>query len=311
MLQPLEIYNYSLTFKKTIDMNLKYTIPIIAIVLTACSGNTELSDAYGNFEVDDVIVSSEANGKLIYFNVEEGRQLASATRVSVVDTADFVLKRKQLNAQKKAVSSRLENIQSQIEVQIQKKKNLLVDKERVEKMFADGAATQKQRDDINGAIELVDKQIESIKTQKVSVTTELEVLKTQIAQVEESIRKCETLNPISGIVLEKFAEQGEITTFGRPLYKIANMSEMILRVYVSGTQLAQIKLGQEVEVLIDDTQKLNRQLTGTISWISESAEFTPKIIQTKEERVSMVYAVKIKVKNDGSLKIGMPGEVNF
>ena len=311
MLQPLEIYNYSLTFKKTMDMNLKYTIPIIAIVLTACSGNTELSDAYGNFEVDDVIVSSEANGKLIYFNVEEGRQLASATRVSVVDTADFVLKRKQLNAQKKAVSSRLENIQSQIEVQIQKKKNLLVDKERVEKMFADGAATQKQRDDINGAIELVDKQIESIKTQKVSVTTELEVLKTQIAQVEESIRKCETLNPISGIVLEKFAEQGEITTFGRPLYKIANMSEMILRVYVSGTQLAQIKLGQEVEVLIDDTQKLNRQLTGTISWISESAEFTPKIIQTKEERVSMVYAVKIKVKNDGSLKIGMPGEVNF
>ena len=186
-----------------------------------------------------------------------------------------------------------------------------MDKERIEKLLKDGAATKKQLDDINGRIDLVNSQIASIKTQNVSVISELEVVNTQISQVEESINKCNIKNPIEGIVLEKYAEENEITTFGKPLYKIADMHEMILRVYVSGSQLPQIKIGQEVEVLIDKDAKSNTKFSGIISWISESAEFTPKIIQTKEERVNMVYAVKVKVQNDGSLKIGMPGEVNF
>ena len=292
-------------------MKSRYLIPVLAIVLASCTGNENLSDAYGNFEVDDIIVSAEANGKLLLLNVEEGKRINANELVAVIDTIDYVLKRKQLKAQKKAISSRIENIQSQIDVQKQQKKNLLIDQKRIEKLLNDGAATQKQLDDINGQIDLVNSQIESIKTQNASVISELEVINTQISQIEESINKCNIKNPIEGIVLEKYAEENEITTFGKPLYKIADMHEMILRVYVSGSQLPQIKIGQEVEVLIDEDAKSNKKLTGIVSWISESAEFTPKIIQTKEERVNMVYAVKVKVQNDGSLKIGMPGEVNF
>lgn len=292
-------------------MKTRYFIPLIAIVLASCNGSSNLSDAYGNFEVDEVIVSAEANGKLLLLNVEEGKIVKANQLVAVIDTIDYVLMRKQLKAQKRAISSRIENIQSQIDVQEQQKKNLLIDKERIEKLLKDGAATKKQLDDINGQIDLIDSQIESIKTQNVAVVSELEVVSTQISQVDESINKCNIKNPIEGIVLEKYAEENEITTFGKPLYKIADMHEMILRVYVSGSQLPQINIGQEVEVLIDKDAESNQKLKGTVSWISESAEFTPKIIQTKEERVNMVYAVKIKVKNDGVLKIGMPGEVNF
>ena len=292
-------------------MKTRYLISIIAIVLASCNGSKDLSDAYGNFEVDEIIVSAEANGKLLLLNAEEGKVINNNQLVAIIDTIDYVLKRKQLKAQKRAISSRIENIQSQIDVQKQQKKNLLIDKKRIEKLLKDGAATQKQLDDINGQIDLIDSQIESIKTQNVAVHAELEVVNTQISQIEESINKCKIKNPIKGIVLEKYAEENEITTFGKPLYKIADMHEMILRVYVSGGQLPKISLGQEVEVLIDKDDKTNQKLKGIISWISESAEFTPKIIQTKEERVNMVYAVKIKVKNDGSLKIGMPGEVNF
>jgi len=292
-------------------MKTKYLISIIVIVFASCTGKKDLSDAYGNFEVDDIIISAEANGKLLLLNVEEGKKINANELVAIIDTIDYVLKRKQLKAQKKAISSQIENIQSQIDVQEQQKKNLFIDKERIEKLLKDGAATKKQLDDINGRIELVNSQIASIKTQNVSVISELEVVNTQISQVEESINKCNIKNPVEGIVLEKYAEENEITTFGKPLYKIADMHEMILRVYVSGSQLPQIKIGQEVEVLIDKDAKSNTKFSGIISWISESAEFTPKIIQTKEERVNMVYAVKVKVQNDGSLKIGMPGEVNF
>lgn len=292
-------------------MQTKYLIPLIAIVLASCNGTNDLSDAYGNFEVDDIIVSAEANGKLLQLNVEEGKVLKANMLVALIDTVDYELKRKQLKAQKQAISSQIQNIQSQIDVQEQQKKNLLIDQDRIEKLLKDGAATKKQLDDINGQIDLVNSQIESIKTQNVSIISELEVVNTQISQVEESINKCNIKNPIEGIVLEKYAEANEITTFGKPLYKIANMNEMILRIYISGAQLPQIKLGQEVEVLIDKDDESDTKLKGVISWISASAEFTPKIIQTKEERVNMVYAVKVVVKNDGSLKIGMPGEVNF
>jgi len=280
-------------------------------ICAGCSDNSNLSDAYGNFEADDVIISSEANGKLINFNVEEGKNIKKNLLVGVIDTTNLVLQRKQLKAQTVAVSSRIENIEAQIKVQVQQKKNLQVDKQRIENLIMDGAGTQKQLDDINGAIDMVESQIASIQTQYAAVATELEVINTQIAQVEESIAKCHIYNPMDGVVLEKYAEQNEITTYGKPLYKIADITEMILRVYISGAQLPQIKIGQEVKVMIDQDKKSNRSLTGEIFWISETAEFTPKIIQTKEERVNMVYALKVRVKNDGTLKIGMPGEVNF
>ncbi|MCD4788778.1 MAG: efflux RND transporter periplasmic adaptor subunit [Bacteroidales bacterium] len=292
-------------------MKTKYFFLIIVIVLASCSVKNHKSDAYGNFETDDVIISSEANGKLLFFDVEEGEKVEADKLVGIIDTTDLILKKKQLYAQEKAISSRLENIQSQINVQEQQKKNLLVDKKRIENLLKDGAATQKQLDDIDGKLDLIEVQISSIKTQNTTVLTELEVANTQIDQIEESIRKCNIINPINGVVLEKYAEPNEITAFGKPLYKIANLNDIYLRVYVSGAQLPHIKIGEQVEVLIDENEKTNKKLTGKICWISETAEFTPKMIQTKEERVNLVYAVKIKVKNDGSLKIGMPGEANF
>jgi HlyD family secretion protein len=228
-----------------------------------------------------------------------------------VDTVNFVLQRSQLIAQKKAVASNIAHIKAQIDVLEQQKKNHLRDKKRIENLLRDGAATQKQLDDINGAIDVVNTQIASTETQYTSVRSEMEVIRAQIAQVEESIQRCRIINPIRGRVLEKFANAGEITAFGKPLYNIADMDYLTLRVYVSGAQLPQISVGQFVEVLVDADAKHNRAMNGEIYWISETAEFTPKIIQTKEERVNMVYAVKVRVKNDGTLKIGMPGEVNF
>lgn len=284
---------------------------LLLIVMASCSSSENLSDAYGNFEVDDVIVSAEANGKLILYSVDEGLQLKQGQLAGLIDTTDLVLKRNQLVAQKTAVSSNIKNLESQIEVQEQQKKNLLIDKNRVENLLKEGAATQKQMDDINGGIDLINSQIASIETQYASIIAEMDVIKTQISQVEESIKKCHIFNPIDGVVLEKYAEQSEITAFGRPLYKIANTDELILRVYISGSQLPDISIGQQVEVLIDRDEKSFRALSGEVSWISDKAEFTPKIIQTKEERVNLVYAVKVRVKNDGSLKIGMPGEINF
>lgn len=284
---------------------------IIVLFATSCSDKDKLSDAYGNFEVEDVIISAEANGKLVYFNIEEGKKIEKDILIGIIDTSSLVLQRKQLKAQVIAVSSRIESVEFQIKVQEQQKKNLMVDKKRTENLIKDGAATQKQLDDINGAIDLIDSQIASIQTQYTTVKTELEVISTQIAQLEEAITKCHVFNPFEGVVLERYAQQNEVTAFGRPLYKIADMKEMILRVYVSGDQLPNVKLGGEVEVLIDKDEKSNQSLSGEVFWVSESAEFTPKIIQTKEERVNMVYAVKIRVKNDGSLKIGMPGEANF
>jgi HlyD family secretion protein len=295
-------------------MNPKLTslnLVIAVVFLSACSNNNEKSDAYGNFEVDDVIVSAEANGKLIFFNVEEGQSLNEGSLTGVVDTVNFVLQRDQLTAQKKAVASNIAHVKAQIDVLEQQKKNHLRDKKRIENLLRDGAATQKQLDDINGAIDVVNSRIVSTETQYTSVQSEMEVIRTQIAQVEESIRRCRIFNPINGRVLEKFANAGEITAFGKPLYNIADMETLTLRVYVSGAQLPRIKLGQNVEVLVDADAKKNRALNGEVYWVSETAEFTPKIIQTKEERVNMVYAVKVRVKNDGMLKIGMPGEVNF
>jgi len=280
-------------------------------ILLSCSRNDELSDAYGNFEAITVSVSAESSGKLLWLKVEEGQDLLAGQVIGQVDTTDLLLKKLQLQAQKKAIATKMSSVEGQISVQQQQKANLMVEKERITRLLKDKAATPKQLDDVNGAIELVDRQVSSIKTQNAGIIEEQEVVERQIAQVNESLNKCHILNPVSGTVLVKYAEAGEITTPGKTLYKIANLSELELKVYVSGDQLPSVKIGQKAEVLIDSDKKSNRKLEGTISWISQKAEFTPKIIQTKEERVNLVYAVKVKVPNDGSLKIAMPGEVNF
>jgi HlyD family secretion protein len=188
---------------------------------------------------------------------------------------------------------------------------MLVDKDRIAKLFKDGAATQKQVDDVTGGLDLLDQQILATQVQKEASKAEMGTLETQIKQVDETISKCFIISPLTGTVLVKFAEAGEITSMSKPICKMANLAELELKVYISGDQLPYLKIGQTVEVLIDRNQKEFTKLQGTVSWISSKAEFTPKTIQTKKERVNLVYAAKVRVPNDGTLKIGMPGEINF
>jgi HlyD family secretion protein len=283
----------------------------LTVFLAGCAGNDQKSDAYGNFEAQEVIVSAESPGKVLELNLEEGQFLEAGTLIGFIDTVDLDLKRKQLIVSRDVVLSRISNVDAQIAVQQQQQDNLMVDKKRLENLLKDGAATQKQLDDINGALLLIAKQIESLVTQQRVIRNEAGAYDVQIEQVDEQIRKCYIRNPIDGTVLTKYVEASELVSPGKPIYKEADLRMLELKVYISGDQLPEVKLGQKVEVLVDRDKKTNQSLTGTVSWISAQAEFTPKIVQTKEERVNLVYAMKVLVDNDGSLKIGMPGEVNF
>jgi HlyD family secretion protein len=283
---------------------------LLLILSLACTRN-ERSDAYGNFEAIEVIVSSQANGQLLSLNIEEGMGVALGDTIGLIDTIDLSLKKQQLLSQEVVLVARLRNFDSQKSVQEQQRKNVLVDKERVANLLKDGAATQKQMDDISGSLDLLEQQILATEVQKEAARAEMATLDAQVRQVQETISKCYIISPLSGTVLVKFAETGEITAMGKPICKMANLAELELKVYISGDQLPYLKLGQAVEVLTDKNQKEFATWQGTVSWISSKAEFTPKTIQTRKERVNLVYAAKVRVSNDGTLKIGMPGEVNF
>ena len=291
-------------------MNRVY-IFIALLLLVACNKSKDRSDAYGNFEAVETTISSEANGKLIKLNMEEGQLLKAGLPVGIIDTVDTQLKLEQLEAQIKSINSKSDNLKAQIAVVEQQKENLLVDKQRITGLLKDKAATPKQMDDIKGAIDVADKQKQSFEVQYKGVNDDVAVVRKQIEQLKENIRRCHLINPIDGVVLAKYAEAYEMMTLGKAIYKIADISSLDLKVFVSGKQLPEVKIGKEVSVMVDQPDGTLKKLIGTVSWISDQAEFTPKIIQTRDERVNLVYAVKIKVKNDGSIKIGMPAEVNF
>ncbi len=284
---------------------------ILGLVIYSCSSQKNASDAFGNFEADDQLVSAEIAGKLLSCNFEEGKILTKGSEIAVVDTIPLVLQVSQLVSQRVTIQARKQSIQTQIAVIEQQKKNLEVDKNRINNLLKDGAATQKQKDDVTGNMALFDKQISSTRSQESILAGDQEVLNTQLAQLQDKINRCHIVAPTNGLVLERYKKAGELVGQGQSLCRIADVSTLNLRVYVSGDQLPHLKIGQKVKVLIDDTATQNKTMEGTVSWISSEAEFTPKIIQTKVERVKLVYAVKIKVSNDGSLKIGMPGEMKF
>lgn len=286
-------------------------IAMLSIFIFSCSNTGEKSDAFGNFEADPVIVSTEVSGKILQLNVEKGQKIEAGFIAAIIDTVQTSLKLKQIDAQKASVIAKRQTIQSQIAVNEEQIKNLQTNEKRVAQMLKDQAATQKQLDDITGQINVIVKQIESTKTQFTTVNKELEVLQIQKETTEDLLRRCTVKSPAGGTVLETYMEQGELATPGKALFKMASLDELTLKVYVSGAQLPNIKIGQEVQVYIDKPATETQPLTGKIIWISSEAEFTPKIIQTKEERVKLVYAVKVAVKNDGTLKIGMPGEVSW
>ncbi len=282
-------------------------LAVLAGSLFSCS-NSEKADGYGNFEATEITISSEANGKLEFLNLEEGQVLEKGALVGLVDTLQLYLSKQQLLASKKTVASKSGGVWSQVSVLNQQLQTAKTEQERIQNMFNENAATQRQLDQANSQVNVLKKQIQNVETQNSPIVNEVKSIDAKVAQIEEQIENSKITNPIKGTVLTQFAEPGEIVSFGKPLYKIANLEEMTLRVYVSETQLPNIKIGQEVTVKIDSGETM-KDYKGTISWISASAEFTPKIIQTKEERVNLVYAVKVIVENNGSLKIGMPAEM--
>jgi HlyD family secretion protein len=286
-------------------------IVLFAALLFSCSNTAEKSDAFGNFEADPVIVSTEVSGKILQLNVEKGQKIEAGFVAALIDTVQTNLKLKQIDAQKSAVVAKRQTIQSQVAVFEEQIKNLQTNEKRIVQMVKDQAATQKQLDDITGQINVIEKQIESTKTQFTSVNKELEVLDSQMETTLDLLGRSTIKSPVNGTILETYVEQGELATPGKALFKIASLDELTLKVYVSGAQLPNVKIGQQVNVIIDKSENENQTLSGTVTWISSEAEFTPKIIQTKEERVNLVYAVKVAVKNDGTLKIGMPGEVSW
>lgn len=284
---------------------------IFTILIFGCKNTDEKSDAFGNFEADPVIVSSEISGKIIQLNVTKGQKVETGFIAAIIDTIQSNLKLKQVEAQKAAVVVKRQSIQSQIAVFEEQIKNLEINEKRIAQMVKDQAATQKQLDDITGQINVIEKQIESTKTQYTLVNKELEVLDSQMETTLDLLSRSTIKSPVNGTILETYAEQGELATPGRALFKIANLDDLTLKVYVSGAQLPYVKIGQQVNVIVDKSENENQTLSGTVTWIASEAEFTPKIIQTKEERVKLVYAVKVAVKNNGTLKIGMPGEISW
>ena len=302
---------------------------ITSLLIIGCNRSESEFDASGTFEADETIVSSEMPGKILSFNVEEGMRLPKDSIVGSVDATNIDLQQQQVEASIHALNEKTANVNPQVEllqnqlaVQQSQLDNLLHERTRIENLLKSDAATPKQLDDINSQIDVVKKSMavtqqqinvkkNDIATQNRSILSEAEPLKKRVAQLEDQQQRANIVNPVTGTVITKYAEAGEITSSGKALYKIADLSELNLRAYVTGVQLPVIKLGQQVKVMIDQGEKKYKEYTGNIIWISDKAEFTPKTIQTKEERANLVYAIKVKVKNDGFLKIGMYGEVKL
>lgn len=292
----------------------KYLL-LLLITVAACRSNTNNFDATGNFEADEVIISAEANGRILALDVDEGQDLEANAVVGLIDTTQLYLRKKQLQYSIKAVVAKSPNASVQLAAIKEQMETAQREKKRVENLLKADAATQKQLDDINAQLQLLQRQYDasqsnlSITTQ--SIQSETLPLKAQLDQVQDQLNKSVIKNPFKGTVLTQYALKDEMASQGKALYKIADMSSLILRAYISGSQLSQIKLGQQVQVFIDAPEGKYKGYTGEVMWVSDKAEFTPKTIQTKDERANLVYAMKIRVKNDGYLKLGMYGEVNF
>ncbi len=296
-------------------MRTAFTAIILATMLPACRSNDDHADAYGNFEAVETVVSAEGTGKLLSFMVEEGMTLPADTIVGWIDSTQLHLKKSQLKANIKAVLSKIPEKDPQLEVireQIAVQKR---EQQRYENLVKANAATPKQLDDINYQIGILEKQYRSLastlNTQVSGYSSEAHPLEEQVLQVNDQLRQSRVTNPVNGTVLIKYVEKGEVVNYGKALYKIADLSALDMRAYIGEEQLGQVKVGQQVTVLTDLPDDKYREWPGTITWVSSEAEFTPKVIQTKEERTNLVYAVKVRVKNDGSLKIGMPAELKL
>lgn len=290
-------------------------ICVAAMVLTGCNANRSGYDAEGYFESTEVTVSAESSGKILYFNAEEGADVEAGTLLGCIDTVQLYLTRMQLAKSAESVLKNRPDIAKQVQAMKEQLKTLEREKDRVARLLADGAATQKQMDDIESQIAVMEVQLDAQETALENSVSSLDAQSSsigmQIAQIDDKLAKCRISSPVSGTVLTKYAEAGEFVAAGRPLFKVADLDRVYLRAYVTSAQLSEIKIGQQVKVYSDYGKGYSKEYPGTVTWISSQSEFTPKNIQTDDERRNLVYAIKVAVGNDGLIKLGMYGGIVF
>ena len=288
---------------------------ILAVILTACSGNQKDFDATGTFEATEITVSAEQNGKLLSFNLTEGMTLNALQQVGLIDTVQLALQAKALGATKESIANQRPDLTKQIAATRQQLVKAEMEQQRFENLVKNNAANQKQLDDAVSAVDVLKRQLEAqisaLSNTTQSLNSQMNATDIQRLQVLDQLQKCHISAPINGIVLNKYTEQGEFVTIGKPLFKMADIENMYLRAYITSSQLARVKIGQDVKVFADFGGGDRKEYQGVVTWISEQSEFTPKTILTNDERADLVYAVKVAVKNDGIIKIGMYGEVRI
>lgn len=295
---------------------IKYILPVLFVLFYSCKSDDIQKDATGVFEATEIIVSAESSGKLLSFTIKEGDELKKGQSSGQIDSTQLYLNKLQVEASKAALLSSRPNIQSQLNATEREIEKLEFEKKRIEKLLEGDVATQKQLDDINAQLDVAKAHLKAQKTglkiNTEAIDAQSYALDAQIDQINDQLSRSSIISPIDGTVLVKYAEEGELTGMGKPLFKMANLNSMVLQAYLTSDQLVKIKLGQKVKVLAEFGEEENREYEGTISWISSKAEFTPKTIQTQDERANLVYAIKVEVPNsDDMLKIGMYGGILF
>ncbi|GJM62699.1 HlyD family secretion protein [Persicobacter diffluens] len=288
-----------------------YTYLVFLVSLMACQDGERLSDAYGTIETDEVMVAAQASGVLEKFDIQEGMILKEGQSVGLIDTLSLHIQKMELQAQREALRAQSGQLYAQIGIYESQKKNLLREQKRIEKLLEVDAATSKQKDDIEGQILVVENQIKHVESNKPALFAQIRALDAKEQLLDDQLRKSHILNAREGTVLTKYVEEKELVNFGKPLYKLGDLENVYAWAYISGKQLHEITIGQKVNVLYDlDGGDMGQQI-GEVTFISSKSEFTPKTIQTKDERVDLVYAIKVRLKNDGLFKIGMPVEIRF
>ena len=285
------------------------------LTLTACGNNEKEFDATGTFEATETTVSAEQSGTLMRFVVDEGDEVAPDKEVGLIDTTQLWLKIRQLEATKEAYQSQKPDLEKQMAATRQQLAKARQDEQRYRELVADGAAPSKMLDDAANQVQVLQRQLDalqsSLSNNANTLSKQMNATDAQVSQLRDQLGKCHIASPVAGTILEKYAEQGEFVTTGKPLFKVADMRQMYLRAYVTSAQLQNVKLGQKVKVMADFGNSQRREYEGTVSWISSRSEFTPKTILTDDERADLVYAMKVAIKNDGYVKTGMYGEVKF
>ncbi|MCB2207389.1 MAG: HlyD family efflux transporter periplasmic adaptor subunit [Bacteroidetes bacterium] len=288
---------------------LSYILPMILVLFCSCSSNDKKTDATGVFEATEIIVSAESSGKILFLSIHEGDEVTKGQVLGQIDSTQLHLNKLQVEANRMALLSGRPDVQSQLDALQSEIASAEFEKKRIEKLLAGDVATQKQLDDINTKVQVLKDNLKAkkiaLKIQTEAIDAQSEALKAQIDVINDQLDRSTITSPIDGTVLVKYAEEGELTAMGKPLFQLADLGRMILRAYVTGDQLPRLQIGQKIQVLAEVGEEGSREYEGAITWISGKSEFTPKTIQTQDERANLVYAVKIAVPNDGNLKIGM------